>query len=78
MDLSKEQQSSDWGAPSLSEKQLAYAANDVAFLHRLRDALDGMLIREGRLGFAQACFEFLPARAELDLAGWADLDIFAH
>ncbi len=78
VDLSKEQQSSDWGSPSLSEKQLAYAANDVAFLHRLKDALDAMLIREDRLGFAEACFEFLPARAELDLAGWADLDIFAH
>jgi ribonuclease D len=78
VDLSKEQQSSDWGAPSLSEKQLAYAANDVAYLHRLRDALDTMLIREGRMGFAEACFEFLPARVELDLAGWADTDIFAH
>jgi ribonuclease D len=78
IDLSKEQQSSDWGAPSLSEKQLAYAANDVAYLHRLKAALDAMLFREGRMGFAEACFEFLPARAELDLAGWADLDIFAH
>ena len=78
VDLSKEQQSSDWGAPSLSEKQLAYAANDVAYLHRLRAALDAMLIREGRMGFAEACFAFLPARAELDLAGWAELDIFAH
>jgi ribonuclease D len=63
---------------TLSEKQLAYAANDVAFLHRLKDALDAMLIREDRLAYAQACFDFLPARAELDLAGWADLDIFAH
>ena len=78
VDLSKEQQSSDWGAPSLSEKQLAYAANDVAYLHRLKDALDAMLVRENRLGYAAACFAFLPARAELDLAGWADLDIFAH
>jgi ribonuclease D len=78
VDLSKEQQSSDWGAPTLSEKQLAYAANDVAYLHRLRAALDGMLIREGRMDFAQAAFEFLPSRAELDLAGWADVDIFAH
>jgi ribonuclease D len=78
VDLSKEQQSSDWGAPSLSEKQLAYAANDVAYLHRLKDALDAMLVRENRLGYAEACFAFLPARAELDLAGWADLDIFAH
>jgi ribonuclease D len=78
VDLSKEQQSSDWGTPSLSEKQLAYAANDVAYLHRLKDALDAMLIREGRLAYAEACFAFLPARAELDLAGWADVDIFAH
>jgi len=78
VDLSKEQQSSDWGAPHLSEKQLAYAANDVAYLHRLKDALDAMLAREGRTQLAQACFDFLPARAELDLAGWPDLDIFAH
>ncbi|HEY7979558.1 MAG TPA: hypothetical protein VID67_15315 [Rhizomicrobium sp.] len=77
-DLSKEQQSSDWGAPELSEKQLAYAANDVAYLHRLKDVLDGMLAREGRTGLAKACFEFLPVRAELDLAGWSDVDIFAH
>jgi ribonuclease D len=77
-DLSKEQQSSDWGAPSLSEKQLAYAANDVAYLHRLKAALDAMLAREGRTALAQACFDFLPARAELDIAGWPDLDIFAH
>ena len=78
VDLSKEQQSSDWGAPKLTEKQLAYAANDVAYLHRLRAALDGMLAREGRSGHAQACFEYLPARVDLDLAGWAELDIFAH
>ncbi|HEY3778498.1 MAG TPA: ribonuclease H-like domain-containing protein [Rhizomicrobium sp.] len=78
VDLSKEQQSSDWGAPQLSEKQLAYAANDVAYLHRLRTALDAMLIREGRMAHAEACFSFLPARAELDLAGWADMDMFAH
>ncbi|MGH6878067.1 MAG: ribonuclease D, partial [Rhizomicrobium sp.] len=78
VDLSKEQQSSDWGAPQLSEKQLAYAANDVAWLHRLRIALDAMLTREGRLAHAQACFAFLPARVELDLAGWADTDVFAH
>jgi ribonuclease D len=76
--LSKEQQSSDWGAPELSEKQLAYAANDVAYLHRLKDVLDGMLAREGRTGLAKACFDFLPVRAELDLAGWSDVDIFAH
>ena len=78
VDLSKEQQSSDWGAPELSEKQLAYAANDVAYLHRLKDVLDGMLAREHRTALAKACFEFLPARAQLDLAGWDGIDIFAH
>ena len=78
VDLSKEQQSSDWGAPKLTEKQLAYAANDVAYLHRLRTALDGMLAREGRGAHAEACFQFLPARVDLDLGGWADMDIFAH
>ncbi|HUJ46815.1 MAG TPA: ribonuclease H-like domain-containing protein [Rhizomicrobium sp.] len=78
VDLSKDQQSSDWGAPELTEKQLAYAANDVAYLHRLKEGLDTMLVREGRMGLAQACFDFLPQRAELDLAGWADTDIFAH
>lgn len=78
VDLSKEQQSSDWGAPELTERQLAYAANDVAFLHRLKDGLDGMLAREGRTELAKACFEFLPARVELDLAGWPELDIFEH
>jgi ribonuclease D len=78
VDLSKEQQSSDWGAPRLSDKQLAYAANDVAYLHRLKTALDAMLAREGRAAHAQACFSFLPARVELDLAGWEDVDLFAH
>ncbi len=78
VDLSKEQQSSDWGAPVLSEKQLAYAANDVAYLHRLKDVLDTMLAREHRTALAKACFEFLPSRASLDLAGWEDIDIFAH
>jgi ribonuclease D len=78
IDLSKQQQSSDWGAESLTEQQLAYAANDVAFLHRLKASLDQMLTREGRMELAQACFTFLPARAELDLAGWGDGDIFAH
>jgi ribonuclease D len=78
VDLSKEQQSSDWGAPALSEKQLAYAANDVAYLHRLKEVLDGMLAREHRTTLAKACFEFLPARAELDLAGWDEIDIFSH
>jgi ribonuclease D len=78
VDLSKEQQSSDWGAAELTEKQLSYAANDVAYLHRLKDALDAMLAREGRTALAKACFDFLPSRAELDLAGWPDVDIFAH
>jgi ribonuclease D len=78
IDLSKQQQSSDWGADALSEQQLAYAANDVAFLHRLKEALDAMLRREGRMELAEACFAFLPSRAELDLAGWGDSDIFAH
>jgi len=78
VELSKEQQSSDWGAPTLTERQLSYAASDVAHLHRLREALDVMLAREGRTALAQACFDFLPARAALDLAGWSEVDIFAH
>jgi ribonuclease D len=78
IDLSKEQQSSDWGADELSEKQLAYAANDVAYLHQLKTALDAMLARESRTQLAKACFDFLPTRAELDLAGWEETDIFAH
>jgi ribonuclease D len=78
VDLSKEQQSSDWGARELSEKQLAYAANDVAYLHQLKTALDAMLAREGRTQLAKACFDFLPSRAALDLAGWDEVDIFAH
>ena len=78
VDLSKEQQSSDWGAPELSERQLAYAANDVAYLHRLKEALDAMLAREGRTELAEACFDFLPGRVDLDLGGWAEIDIFAH
>ena len=77
-DLAKEQQCSDWGAAELSERQLAYAANDVAYLHRLKEALDAMLAREGRSELAKACFDFLPARVALDLSGWADTDIFAH
>ncbi|GAM97726.1 ribonuclease D related protein [alpha proteobacterium U9-1i] len=77
-DLSKEQQSSDWGAPDLSDAQLAYAASDVLHLHALKDKLDTMLAREGRTEIAQACFDFLPSRAALDLAGWEDVDIFAH
>ena len=78
IDLSKQQQSSDWGAQSLSEAQLAYAASDVLHLHGLRERLDAMLAREGRLELAQACFEFLPTRAKLDLQGWDTEDIFAH
>lgn len=78
VELSKEQQSSDWGAPHLTEKQLAYAASDVAHLHKLKEALDAMLVREGRTALADACFAFLPARADLDLAGWGEVDIFAH
>ena len=78
VELSKEQQSSDWAAAELSERQLAYAANDVAYLHALKKALDAMLAREGRTQLAQACFDFLPTRAELDLAGWEETDIFAH
>ncbi len=78
VELSKEQQSSDWGAPELTEKQLAYAASDVAHLHALKTILDTMLAREGRTSLAKACFDFLPARAELDLAGWEEIDIFAH
>lgn len=78
IDLSKQQQSSDWGAASLTEAQLAYAASDVLHLHGLRDRLDAMLAREGRLELAKACFDFLPTRAELDLEGWDTEDIFAH
>ena len=78
IELSKQQQSSDWGAEELTEEQLKYAASDVLYLHQLRAKLDTMLAREGRLGTAQACFEFLPIRAQLDLEGWPELDIFAH
>jgi ribonuclease D len=78
IDLSKQQQSSDWGAQALSEAQLAYAASDVLHLHALRERLDAMLAREGRTGLAQACFAFLPTRARLDLQGWEAEDIFAH
>lgn len=78
VELSKQEQSSDWGAADLTEAQLKYAAADVLHLHRIARALDDMLVREGRQALAAACFEFLPARAELDLAGWPDLDIFAH
>jgi len=78
IDLSKQQQSSDWGAPTLSDAQLAYAASDVLHLHALRERLDAMLRREDRLDIAEACFHFLPARARLDLMGWSESDIFAH
>ncbi len=78
IDMSKQQQSSDWGAKELSEAQLAYAASDVLHLHELKAALDEKLVREGRQELARACFDFLPTRAVLDLAGWPDIDIFAH
>ncbi|MBL6427907.1 MAG: ribonuclease D [Maritimibacter sp.] len=78
IDISKYQQQTDWGARELTEAQLDYAASDVLYLHRLREKLDGRLAREGRAELAQACFDFLPARAQLDLAGWPDTDIFTH
>ena len=78
VDMSKAQQSSDWGADTLSEEQLAYAASDVLHLHALMARLDRMLVREGRQTLARACFDFLPHRALLDGAGWEDVDIFAH
>jgi len=78
IDLNKQQQSSDWGADTLTDAQKEYAASDVRYLHRLRDILDVKLAREMRADLAQACFGFLPARAELDLAGWPEIDIFAH
>lgn len=78
VDLSKQQQSSDWGSDSLTEPQLAYAASDVLHLHALRERLDAMLVREGRATLAKACFDFLPTRCLLDLQGWAEEDIFAH
>jgi ribonuclease D len=78
LDMSKQQQSSDWGAETLSDAQLSYAASDVLHLHALKDRLEAMLAREGRTELAQACFRFLPDRTRLDLAGWAAEDIFAH
>lgn len=78
VDLNKQQQSSDWGAETLSKEQLQYAAADVLYLHDLKQVLDAMLEREGRMHFAKACFAFLPVRAELDLAGWSGEDLFAH
>lgn len=78
VEISKQQQSSDWGAAALSDAQIDYAASDVLYLHALREKLDQMLAREGRAPLAQACFDFLPIRAELDLKGWPEVDIFAH
>ena len=78
VDVSKQQQSSDWGAPELTDAQLEYAASDVLHLHQLRDVLNTRLAREGRMDLAQACFDFLPTRAKLDLAGWPEIDIFSH
>ena len=78
VEISKQQQSSDWGADTLSKSQLEYAANDVLHLHALKERLDVLLAREGRAALAQACFDFLPCRARLDLEGWPELDIFAH
>lgn len=77
-EISKQQQSSDWGGPVLSDAQRDYAASDVRYLHALREELDRRLVREGRMELAQACFDFLPARAQLDLAGWPEIDIFSH
>jgi ribonuclease D len=78
IDISKQQQSSDWGADTLTEAQLAYAASDVLYLHQLKDKLEALLAREGRTALADACFAFLPIRAALDLTGFADQDIFSH
>ncbi|MEP3919211.1 ribonuclease H-like domain-containing protein [Ascidiaceihabitans sp.] len=78
VDVSKQQQSSDWGADTLTTAQMDYAASDVLYLHRLRDELNKRLVREDRMEVAQACFDFLPMRANLDLIGWPDTDIFAH
>jgi len=78
IDISKQQQSSDWGAENLTDAQIEYAASDVLYLHRLKQELDAMLAREGRGDVAQACFDFLPHRARLDLMGWPETDIFSH
>jgi ribonuclease D len=78
VDISKMQQSSDWGAPKLTDAQMTYAASDVLYLHRLKDIFETRLDREGRTEIAQACFDFLPTRAKLDLAGWPEIDIFSH
>lgn len=78
VEISKQQQSSDWGSGDLSEAQMAYAASDVLYLHAMKTRLDAMLAREGRTELAQACYDFLPSRALLDLSGWPEIDIFAH
>jgi ribonuclease D len=78
VELSKQQQSSDWGAPVITDAQREYAASDVRYLHRMKSQLDVRLEREGRMTIAQSCFDFLPARALLDLEGWPEVDIFAH
>jgi ribonuclease D len=78
IDISKQQQSSDWGAETLTKAQIDYAASDVLYLHRLKEKLDVMLTREGRMATALACYDFLPHRAALDLAGWPEIDIFSH
>lgn len=78
VEISKQQQSSDWGSGELSEAQMAYAASDVLYLHAMKTRLDAMLAREGRTELAQACYDFLPSRALLDLSGWPEVDIFAH
>ncbi|HCK17254.1 MAG TPA: ribonuclease D, partial [Thalassospira sp.] len=78
VEISKQQQSSDWGAAELSKEQIDYAASDVLYLHKAKEELDRRLVREGRMEMAQACFDFLPMRATLDLAGWEETDIFAH
>ncbi|HBY43233.1 ribonuclease D [Brevundimonas sp.] len=78
VDMSKAQQSSDWGAAELSQAQMDYAASDVLYLHAIKNRLNEMLVREGRMELAQACFDFLPVRSRLDLAGWDEIDIFAH
>ena len=78
VDLSKQQQSSDWGGPNINDAQREYAASDVRYLHRMREELEKRLAREGRMAMALACFDFLPHRARLDLDGWPDIDIFSH
>ena len=78
VEISKQQQSSDWGAAELTKEQIDYAASDVLYLHKAKEELDRRLVREGRMEMAQACFDFLPMRATLDLAGWEETDIFAH